>query len=131
MANLLYQYQRIQQTKEGLKNKKKQNLKTQNKSVVLTQVLKCSTVVDFELVHLSKPLNRGCYHGPSVSACLSVFCEFWHSMITTTVQWVPRVFYGAQLSWRPFLVTLLGCSKRVARLRGETRKCSIKVSCKC
>ena len=25
------------------------------------------------------------------------------------------------LSWRPFLVTLLGCSKRVTRARGETR----------
>jgi len=63
LANLLYQHPRIQQTKEGVKNKKKLNPITQNKSLVLTQALECSIVVDFELVHLSKPLNRGCCGG--------------------------------------------------------------------
>jgi hypothetical protein len=27
--------------------------------------------------------------------CLSVFCEFFHSMIAATQQWEPRAFYGA------------------------------------
>jgi hypothetical protein len=27
--------------------------------------------------------------------CLSVFCEFFHSMIPATQQWEPRAFYGA------------------------------------
>jgi len=32
------------------------------------------------------------------------------------------VSLGAQLTWRPFLGTLLGCCKRVPRLRCENRK---------
>jgi hypothetical protein len=27
--------------------------------------------------------------------CLSVFCEFFHSMMPATQQWEPRAFYGA------------------------------------
>ncbi len=34
----------------------------------------------------------------------------------------PVSFTGAQLTWRPFLGTLLGCSKRVPRPRCENRK---------
>ncbi len=59
--------------------------------------------------------------------CLSVLCEFFRGMITVLFQWEPR-FSGAQLLWRPFLATLLGCSKRVARQRGETRNASVSTS---
>jgi hypothetical protein len=30
----------------------------------------------------------------SAPACLSVFCEFWRSMITTAFKWEPLLFMG-------------------------------------
>ena len=60
-------------------------------------------------LHLSKPFKRNIYHESSAPACLSVFCEFWRSMKNVPVEWAPCVFYRAQLTWRPFLVTLCGC----------------------
>ena len=60
------------------------------------------------LTHLSKPFNRYCYHEFSVSACLSGFCEFWHSMITVLVKWEPLCFLqGRSCSGGTLLVTFL------------------------
>jgi hypothetical protein len=48
--------------------------------------------------------------------CYTVFDFDLHSTSMGT-----PVSQGAQLTWRPFLGTLLGCCKRVPRQRGETR----------
>ena len=55
--------------------------------------------------------------------CLSVLCEFFHSMMTALNRWAPPLLStGASWSWQPFLGTFLGCSKRVPRPRCENRK---------
>ena len=58
--------------------------------------LSCSVCITLALFYffdlpppLSKPLKRRGCHGLSAPACLSVFCEFWRSMITATFQWEP------------------------------------------
>ena len=43
------------------------------------------------------------------------------SLATVDDSGTPSVFLGANELGRPFLATLLGCSKRVARQRGATR----------
>ena len=68
--------------------------------------------------------------------CLSVFYEFFRSMIRVASQWEPLFFRGAvaymdvgkgreqdaeALEWRLFLVTFLSCSKKVTRPRCEYR----------
>ena len=49
---------------------------------------------------------------------------------TTEFSYPERFSRGKRIG-RPFLVTLLGCSKRVTRQRGETRNVKIQISRKC
>jgi len=88
---LLYQHPRIQQTKGGVKNKKR---KTNLKASRVKRQHFLYSAFDFDLVHLSKPFIQHRYHGLSVPACLSVFCEFWRSMITMLDKWEPLLFRG-------------------------------------
>jgi len=52
------------------------------------------------------------------------------SLAVTEVSGTPSAFLGANDSGRPFLVTLLGCSKRVTRQWGATHNLSEKYNIK-
>jgi hypothetical protein len=88
--------------------KKKQN---QNSTEEKYSILYSVFDFDFDFDHLSKPFRQCRYHGLSVPACLSVFCEFWHSMITALVKWVPCAFYRGVAVVAAFLVTFLAAEK--------------------
>ena len=75
-------------------------------------------------IHLGKPFKRAIYHVISAPAV-------WASSASSGAAWsVARLigypwFLGAQPTWRPFLVTLLGCWQRVTRPRCESRNAKV------
>ena len=109
LANLLYQYLSIQQTKGGGGSIEKTKPKLNRRKI--QHFLYSVFDFYFDLDHLSKPFRQCRYHGLSVPACLSVFCEFWHSMITVLVKWVPCAFYRGVAVVAAFLVTFLAAEK--------------------
>ena len=109
LANLLYQYQRIQQTKEGVKNNKRKNqtkpnqtkpnqtkpnqTKQRKQRLILIHIVR--VLHYFWFCPLQQAIETPFLSWAFCASCLSVFCEFWRSMITTVAQWAPRVLYGA------------------------------------
>ena len=77
LANLLYQYRRIQQTKGGFQNKKRKNKTEQHKQkLVLKYMVRAFHCFWLCLsIHLSKPFSQYRYHGPSVPAVWACFAS--------------------------------------------------------
>ena len=117
LANLLYQYRRIQQTKEGVKNKKRKNKTNQTKAYFEIYKIEGCTVFDFDLQstsasHLASIVIMGflCQH---VWAYVpSNVGEFWRSMIMIPAKWVPLCLLQGR-SWRggPFWLLFVAVDK--------------------
>jgi len=81
-------------------------VKVKNSACICAVRLLCVSVYSFlTLSRISQAIGVLPVSLAFCENCLSVFCEFFHSMVPAAQQWEPRAFYGAPGVATAFLVT--------------------------